>query len=433
MSWAFLALSVCGALLTVHAYRPLRSRRLLWPGFLVAWLCTEFALHYVGAQMIVTALFAWAGAFSRWPGLLGLGISIASWTALLMEYFVTTRVRVTVARGELPVPLAPHPGVRRYPWTHVLIPPLAWLRRDVRVRRGVEIAHGPGYRLRLDIYDCPGSHGPRPAVIQVHGGAWIIGAKRFQGIPLLCHLAMSGWVGFNIDYRLSPLATFPDQLVDVKRAIAWVRSHREELGIDPQCIAITGGSAGAHLAALAALTPGEPEYQPGFEESDTSVVAAVTFYGVYDLTDHRRRGGAESQHDFLESEVMKRRFAEDPEPFVRGSPLSWVRRDAPPFFVIHGTDDTIVDISDARDFVERLRQTSFNSVVYAEMEGAEHAFDVVPTTRNIALLEAVDRFLHAVREHGVGHPNREAIETELRHAFVGPEAEAPTAAPLAET
>ncbi len=416
MAWVFLASSVCGALLTIHAYAPLRSRRLMWPGFFVAWLCTEFALQYVAAQLLVTALFAAAGAFATWPGLLGLGISIASWTGLFIQYFVTTEVTVTISRGELPVRLASHPGLRRYPWTHVLFPPLAWLRRDVRVRRDVEFARGVDYRLCLDIYDCPGFEGKRPALIQVHGGAWIVSAKQFQGIPLLSHMAKNGWVGFNIDYRLSPEATFPDHVVDVKRAIAWIREHAAELGVDSDCLAITGGSAGGHLAALVALTPGEPEYQPGFEAADTSVVAAVTFYGVYDLTGRHGRANQHSYHEFLEKMVVKRLFADNPAPFVRGSPLARVRPDAPPFFVIHGVEDTIVDINEARDFVEQMRQTSQRPVVYAEIKGAEHAFDVVPTTRNIALLEATDRFLDAVRQNGISDPA--AIERELRDAFL---------------
>ena len=122
-------------------------------------------------------------------------------------------------------------------------------------------------------------------MIQVHGGGWLSGSRYEQGIPLLNHLAALGWVGFNIDYRLSPQATWPDHIVDVKRAIAWVRENADDLGIDPAMICITGGSAGGHLTALAGLSENDPAFQPGFEQADTSVAAAVPFYGVYDLTD----------------------------------------------------------------------------------------------------------------------------------------------------
>ena len=112
----------------------------------------------------------------------------------------------------------------------------------------------------------------------------MIGNKRGQAHPLMSHLAELGWICVAINYRLSPRSTWPDQIVDVKRAIAWTKEHIAEYGGDPDWIAITGGSAGGHLSSLAALTPNDPRFQPGFEEADTRVQAAVPFYGVYDFT-----------------------------------------------------------------------------------------------------------------------------------------------------
>ena len=110
-------------------------------------------------------------------------------------------------------------------------------------------------------------------LLQVHGGAWILGKKDQQGIPLMQHLAAQGWVCVAINYRLSPRDPWPAQAIDVKQAIAWIREHIAEYGGDPDYIAITGGSAGGHLTALTALTPNDPEWQPGFEDADTSVAA----------------------------------------------------------------------------------------------------------------------------------------------------------------
>ncbi len=150
----------------------------------------------------------------------------------------------------------------KMPRSHLVIPPLAFVTRGVNRTRGVKFAEVDGMKLRLDVYrpadDDPDDDLIQPAVIQVHGGGWLAGSRFEQGIPLLNHMASIGWVGFNIDYRLSPQATFPDHVVDVKRAIAWVRENAEELGIDPEMICLTGGSAGGHLTALAALTAGRP-------------------------------------------------------------------------------------------------------------------------------------------------------------------------------
>src|SRR5690349_8675258 len=123
------------------------------------------------------------------------------------------------------------------------------------------------------------------------------------------YLASLGWVCVAINYRLSPRATFPDHIIDVKRAIAWVKANIAEYGGDPDFVVITGGSAGGHLSALAALTPNDPEYQPGFEDADTTVQACVPFYGVYDFT-NRKGVGRQDMRGFLGRLVIKRRFSE---------------------------------------------------------------------------------------------------------------------------
>ena len=166
-------------------------------------------------------------------------------------------------------------GAPRFPRSHIAIPWLTFHRRDVEVVHDVPFWAGEGQTLRLDVYRPKTAGRRRPAIVQVHGGAWFIGFKEYQGIPLLTHLAQQGWVGFNVDYRLSPRVKWPTHLVDVKRAIAWVREHADEYGVDPDFIVVTGGSAGGHLAAMVGLTPGDPEYQPGFEAADAARFLAM--------------------------------------------------------------------------------------------------------------------------------------------------------------
>jgi acetyl esterase/lipase len=240
-------------------------------------------------------------------------------------------------------------------------------------------------------------------VIQVHGGGWLSGSRFEQGIPLLNHLASIGWVGFNIDYRLSPQATWPDQITDVKRAIAWVRANAAELGIDPGMIAITGGSAGGHLTALAGLTENDPAFQPGFEDADTSVAAAVPFYGVYDLTDTAGIYYPQMRSWVFETIVVKQRFEDAEQVYRDASPFWRVHADAPPFLVIHGERDTLVPVADARAFVERLREVAADRVRYIELPGAEHAFDLWPSERTAKVAEAIGRFLTAIAEERSAH------------------------------
>ncbi len=306
----------------------------------------------------------------------------------------------------------------RFPLSHVVFPPLMFFARNVQRTNGVEFARYGKKALRLDVYaprdadaPHPGGAGPRPAIVQVHGGGWIVGSRHEQGIPLLNHLASCGWVGFNIDYRLSPRATFPEHLTDVKRAIAWVREHAADYGADPGFICITGGSAGGHLSALAALTAEDSSLQPGFEGADTSVAAAVPFYGIYDLTDAEGAYYRELREWVFERYVFKARLAEEPERYRAASPTHRVHPGAPPFLVLHGDHDSLVPVADARRFVRELRAATDNPVLYAELAGAEHAFDILPSVRTARVVETIERFLGAVRARHADPTPMESLES----------------------
>ena len=148
-------------------------------------------------------------------------------------------------------------------------------------------------------------------LLQVHGGGWTIGKKDQQGIPLMQHLAAKGWVCVAINYRLAPRDPFPAQIIDVKKGIAWIRENIASYGGDPDYIAITGGSAGGHLTALAAVTPNDPEWQPGFEDADTSVQVAIPHYGIYDMADATGLKSVGLMRDrFLGPRVFKRTWAD---------------------------------------------------------------------------------------------------------------------------
>jgi acetyl esterase/lipase len=238
-------------------------------------------------------------------------------------------------------------------------------------------------------------------MLEIHGGAWVSGDKRREARPLMFHLAARGWICVTANYRLSPRATFPEHLVDVKLALAWIRSNIESYGGDSSFVAITGGSAGAHLSALAALTPGDPEYQPGFASADTSVQACVPFYGVYDFSDRFGGRGADGMGGFMERVVLKRRVADDPDAFERASPLRRVRSDAPPFMVVHGTHDSLAPVEGARGFAAGLREVSNAAVVSLELPGAQHAFELFHSSRTGHVVLAVQQFLDTVR---AAHP-----------------------------
>jgi acetyl esterase/lipase len=355
---------------------------------------------------------------------LGLLVSTVSWAGL-----VGLLVRARGAREQVAAALATTddsglepPDAVPSPRTPRLQLALAFPVGDqgLGVLRDLEYAPGAGRRHRLDVYRPAGGVHDAPVLVQIHGGAWTIGNKRQQARPLLHHLAALGWVCVTPNYRLSPKATFPEHLVDVKLALQWVREHISELGGDPNFVVVTGGSAGAHLAALAALTAGDPQYQP-FEAVDEpvdmpvdmSVQACVPFYGIYDLTAAYGRG-TDGMRGFLERTVFKKRLAAEPEAFAAASPIRRVRRDAPAFMVVHGTHDSFAPVHEARAFVEALRAVSREPVVYLELPGAQHAFEVFHSIRTELVIAGVARFLtgrHAAylreRDRGDGRDGRD--------------------------
>jgi len=156
---------------------------------------------------------------------------------------------------------------------------------------------------------------------------------------------------------------------------------------------VTGGSAGGHLAALVALTANEPAYQPGFEKVDTSVRACVVFYGVYDFTDRFGVWPHRGLANLLQRRVMKAALADARQAYELASPMSRLGPHAPPFFVIHGDHDTMVPVEEARRFVGMLREAIPGQVAYAEIPGAQHAFEIFPSVRTLFVVQGVERFL----------------------------------------
>ncbi|HJL15686.1 MAG TPA: alpha/beta hydrolase [Sandaracinaceae bacterium LLY-WYZ-13_1] len=396
VSMAFLGVSLVGALFTLNAFVPVRHLPVLFiPSFFGSWVTVELAAHHVAWQAVATVVFVALGALDAWPGWVGLGITLASWVGLAVLFSSGSRAHHVYDEvlAALPSPAVTHP----VPWLQRVVP-FAYRRPHVKVTRHVPFAEVDGTELHLDVVAPSTFAEGRPAILQVHGGAWIIGDKREQGLALMGHLAANGWVCFNANYRLSPKATFPEHLIDLKRALAWIRDHAEEYGVDPSFVAVTGGSAGGHLASLLALTWDDARYQPGFEGADTSVQAAVPIYGVYDFTNRTGEHRPSFVKGLLEPVVMKAKIDEEPEKFRDASPVDRVRPDAPPFFVIHGDHDSLSPVAGARLFVDRLGDVSEEPVLYAELRGAQHAFDVFCTPRTARTVEAVHRFLEAELE-----------------------------------
>ncbi|MEZ0353226.1 alpha/beta hydrolase [Mycobacterium sp. pR1184] len=377
---------------------PYASVAVFWFG----WPTSEVPGLYAGASMLDAARRARRGDFDGPKGKAALALTAASWAILavigyrgattpgpVLEASLTDQLGADYTEELKALPAEPTRRGRRNPP----------LRTTGARRRFVEkeniVRYGPHGRSNLaDVWrrrDLP-RDGKAPVLLQVPGGAWMIGWRRPQAYPLMSHLVSRGWICVSMNYRVAPRYTWPDHIVDVKRALAWVKENIAAYGGDPNFVAISGGSAGGHLSALAALTPNDPKFQPGFEDADTSVAAAVPFYGRYDWYSSDEPGRAEFI-EVLERLVVKRKLSTHSHIYFDASPIRYVRADAPPFFVLHGTDDSLIPVAESREFVEELRAVSKSPVAYAELPNAQHAFDIFGSPRAHKSAEAVARFL----------------------------------------
>ncbi|WP_292980462.1 alpha/beta hydrolase [Mycobacterium sp.] len=392
--------SLAGLAATANGYRPVSRRGYLsMYAFSFGVFATELPLQVIAAQFALLVAvtrklpfearrFSWLVSALSWLGLFGLNRighqSNQPLTAALEAGLGPKRRTKSADLWKRPdgAGTAKAPGVVRM------------ARIYGNYAHDTDISYGEhGARNHLDIWRRPDLDrgGKAPVLLQVPGGAWMVGSKRQQAYPLMSHLAELGWVCVAINYRLSPRSTWPDQIIDVKRALAWTKEHIAEYGGDPDWVAITGGSAGGHLSALAALTANDPQFQPGFEDADTSVQAAVPFYGLYDFT--RKEAIHTLMAPILGKYVFKLRRPELIEAFKAASPITYISPDAPPFFVLHGTNDSLIPVEQGRAFSKRLQEVSRQPVAYAELPFAQHAFDIFGSVRARHSALAVEQFL----------------------------------------
>jgi len=314
---------------------------------------------------VACALTRWwrLGSFSAIPALLAselpfiMGYWLIAWTVLALvdgdldslggavgaavALLALTGLVVVVCRAMRADAALRNMGGPGRPWGRILRSPFFPGRPDVVRVRG--LAYGGGPRRTLDVYHRRDRPASTPILLHFHGGGFYSGNKAREARPLIRYLtSRRGFVCVSANYRLQPHVTLADQVADVRDAIAWVRAHAAEYGADPGTLFVTGSSAGANLAIRAVC------------EGETGIAGLICRYGYYgDLTP---------------------------------------RGDMPPMLVVHGEKDMMISPSDVRAFVARVRAVSSRPVIYAELPGAYHDFDMYESIRSAAVSRAVEQF-----------------------------------------
>ncbi|MFF3316011.1 alpha/beta hydrolase fold domain-containing protein [Streptomyces sp. NPDC003035] len=259
---------------------------------------------------------------------------------------------------------APHPDVAPLPSASTPYD------TGVRELRGVPYAPVEGSRpLELDLWLPPaGRPGPFPLVLFVHGGAWRRGRRDDMGMRTrhwapgpFARLAAAGTAVACVDYRLSGEAAFPAPLDDLRAAVRWLTLRSAELAIDTGRTVVWGESAGGHLASLLALTHGEPR-----------LIGAVIWYAPSDLT-VARGGFSPDDATTPEALLLGAAPAAAPERARAASPLLRVHPGAPPFLLVHGDADTMVEHSHSASLAAALERAGAPVELWS-VPGADHGW-----------------------------------------------------------
>lgn len=276
----------------------------------------------------------------------------------------------------------------------------------VAVRENLEFLE-PGRTERMDLY-YPADPRPGekfPGVVIIHGGGWTGGIRNAEReVNIGSNLARMGYVSISIDYRLATPSnlkkygkTFPVNIQDCKKAVQWLRKHAEELKLDPSKIGTIGGSAGGHLAALAAVAGPEAGLEPAepYPGIDTSVQACVNLYGVMDFAGFRGKAPVKQKRQTVVGSAP----SDNRKVWLSASPIEQVDPKDPPMLQIHAKADTTVNYRQAVIMKEELdRKKVYNELIL--LDGFGHVFNLqrwrgkpLPELVRQRVLAFYDRFL----------------------------------------
>ncbi len=255
---------------------------------------------------------------------------------------------------------------------------------------------------KFDLYLPETGEGPFPLIMFIHGGGWFAGDKTDGQERAWVTLREKGYAVASINYRLSGETPHPAGIIDCKTALRCLKAHADEYHIDAERIAVSGDSSGGHYALMAALTPGNPDFEDlarGNPEQSSDVACAVAWYPATDLAETMRTVregeytgfGADFAWSNIERYAGKKIEDVNDDVLVSASPIQYVTEDMPPVLLQHGNADTICPIGQSQRIYQKMVETAGEDrVEFDVLDGAEHGDADFETAEN---LERIVQFL----------------------------------------
>jgi acetyl esterase/lipase len=251
--------------------------------------------------------------------------------------------------------------------------------------RNIEYKNINGKSLQLDIYKSKNLNTAAPLLVFIHGGGWK-GGNRSDYLVYLIAFAEKGYVTATVSYSLLKDSPYPGCVEDIKDAVGWFFNNGEKYGYDPDRIALIGGSAGAHLAMLAAY--GWKNSEAGTDsikipEISHKIKAVIDIYGPVDLTTVYARNQP------LVTSFISHSYMEAPELYREASPLQYLNKSNPPTMILHGTSDELLPLSQS-DLLKEMLDSLGVPCVYYKVPLWPHGMDYVKRVNDFSQLKMND-------------------------------------------
>ena len=245
---------------------------------------------------------------------------------------------------------------------------------------------GVSWQEKLDLYLPPNTGKPTPAIINIHGGGWNHGTKETQGgfSPFF----KMGFAVANVEYRLTPEAKAPAAIEDIRCALIYLIKNAKALNIDPDKIVIMGGSAGGHLALLAGLMGNNHLFDANCKGVEKIKIAAIIDkWGIADMDTFTNITKYKSAINWLD------KYATDQNFIKSVSPVTYITKNSPPVFIVHGDADPTVPYTQSVSLYRKLQEVGVKSKFMTVPNGGHGTF---PDEQKKEVTEAIVAFIQSL-------------------------------------